>query len=334
MIDTAAREGYWDAVATSDPLRAGRVAADLVASGTPLPTVLDDLVAAAQLRVGDLWAANEWSVAREHAATAVGEHVVRRLRRDLEAQATARRTGAPLLMVCAEKEWHALPALLLTTRLEHAGHRVVYLGPDVSTTALQIAIDEHNPRATLVSASLSSSLFFARRHVETSTSVGVPVVVGGAAFDPGGVRAQRLGATAHAASASVLARRLPDLPARVRPAPPLTSDSAREAYALVPGLSVVAEALVSRARDGGSGAAVVAVADQVPHLLGTLVAALLLDDPAIMAEGRSWLRAVAEARPGAAAAVDRLWEELGRHVRDFPQAYDLLRAPGETRTHN
>ena len=66
-------EEYLTAIAVGD--RAG--ALDLVrrlqrAGASPLE-VMTDVIAPAQARVGELWATDAWSVAQEHAATAVSE---------------------------------------------------------------------------------------------------------------------------------------------------------------------------------------------------------------------------------------------------------------------
>jgi hypothetical protein len=70
-------------------------------------------VVAAQLRVGELGAGHQWTVAREHAATAVAETVVRRLADDLPEPAD----GPSYVVACVEREWHALPALVVSTIL-------------------------------------------------------------------------------------------------------------------------------------------------------------------------------------------------------------------------
>ena len=68
---------YWAAVESADERAALALATSARDRGVPLEDVLQQLVVAAQLRVGELWADNIWTVAREHAATAVGEVVVR-----------------------------------------------------------------------------------------------------------------------------------------------------------------------------------------------------------------------------------------------------------------
>lgn len=318
MIGPDAARAYWDAVERNASAEAYAVAESALASGATVPEVLDRLVADAQRRVGELWASDAWTVAREHAATAVGEHVVERLR------ATLRQPELrdPLVVVSAEREWHGLPALLLTARLEFEGRSIVHLGADVSTVALQMAVDDHAPRAVLVSASLSSSLVFARRHVETATAAGVPVVVGGTAFDAAGKRAERIGATAYASSANDVAPLIGDLPAQVEPVLPLRSEAAREAYALSTGAGATAGRVQARLAQLGVQRAQI-ISDQLLHVVGALGAALLTDDPTILTDARDWLADVGRAR-GAEDAVRAMWAGLAIQCTEFPHARALV----------
>jgi len=330
-VQPAAAARYWDAVSRNDGGEAQAVALEALHAGVPMPTLLDGLVGAAQRRIGDLWASNDWSVAREHAATAVSEQVVRSLREEqarLSAASRVARRERPLLVVCAEREWHALPAMMLAASLEHAGHTVHYLGADVSTTALQGALLENAPRAVLVSASLSSSLVYVRRHVEAATSVAVPVVVGGSAFDRDGVRALRLGATAFAASGAELETTLAGLPTYVEPVGPLRDDAALEAYAIMAELPSFTADTVARIRTDATvdGAAVEAIADQVPHVFGSVAGALLTADPTIVAEITGWLDDVSRARAGDTATTRAVWSAVERQLGEFPRALDLVRS--------
>ncbi|GAB3080912.1 cobalamin-dependent protein [Nocardioides zeae] len=328
MVATAVQDRYWDRVVHNDGAGARAIVDTVLTDGTPLDGILTGLVGDAQRRVGSLWAADEWTVAREHAATAVNEQVVQHLRRRIrswrdDAAVRAARGTPPLLVVCAEREWHALPALMLTARLESEGYAVAYLGADVSTLALQRAIADHEPRVTLVSASLSSSLVFVRRHVETATASGVPVVVGGAAFDPAGLRARRIGATAQALDPADVGSLLATLPRRVPAVPPLRTDAAREAFALLAAVGPHTDAVTQRvARRGGPGTT--AVLDQVPHVLGALAAALLTDDASIVSETRTWLDAVGDARRCERSTLAEVWAAVTEQVADYPLGRRML----------
>src|SRR5690606_8203008 len=111
---TAPVEEYLAAVAVGDRAGALEVVRRLQHGGASPLTVMTDVVAPAQQQVGELWATDAWSVAQEHAATAVSEAVLGLLGAQIPAP---RDTTAPVVVSCVEQEWHALPALLVAEHL-------------------------------------------------------------------------------------------------------------------------------------------------------------------------------------------------------------------------
>lgn len=322
-------EDYWAAVARGDERGAQAVALGVRDAGGSLEAVLRDLVVQAQLRVGELWATNRWTVPREHAATAVGESVVRRLAADLVEPTD----GPRLLVACVEREWHALPALVLATTLRARGERVTYLGASSTRDQLVSRIVDQGPRAVLLSASLSSSLPRARRHIDAVRGTGTPVVVGGRAFDTAGVRARRLGATAYAATPEDLLDVLPSLPHHVPFSTPLRHAAAAEARGIQSGAESISRDVTAELRhrlrleatpgpDGWTGVLV----GHVPHVVDSLAGALLVEDPTVMSEARTWLTDVLAGRGADPGAVDLLWTTLADRLRDYPEALGLLEA--------
>ncbi len=113
---------YDAALSRGDTAAVTGLVAHMLASGSEPVSVLTDVVAAAQREVGKRWQRGEWSVAEEHAATAmaisatkvVAEHV-RRLPV----------TRGIVIVACAEREWHALPAMIIdcALRARRLGHR-------------------------------------------------------------------------------------------------------------------------------------------------------------------------------------------------------------------
>lgn len=328
-IDEGTRSAYWQAVSDGDDYAARRVAEEALAAGAH-PGSLLDLVVQGQVCVGSLWARNEWTVAREHAATAAGEAVVRLL-----ATHVPEPVGGPLVVVaCVEREWHAMPALVVAQRLRLSGLRVDHLGASVSRDQLVSHIVDHGPRAALLSASLSSTLPRVRRHVEAVRGTGTPVVLGGRAFDAAGVRARRLGATAHAADPAEIPGLLASLPRHVTAAPPLRHPSAVEARSVISIAEEVARD-VSAALRKGWGLAQESLDDTpddwravlttfVPHVVDSLVGALLTEDPSVLDETRGWLQDVLVQRGSPDGTVADLWSALRERLRDHPEALGLL----------
>ena len=323
---------YWAAVDASDDADATAGALAARDRGVPLEDVLTGLVVAAQLRVGELWAGNQWTVAREHAATAVAETVVHRLSDDLPEP-----TLGPLYVVaCVEREWHALPALVVSTILRAAGYRTLYLGASASRDELVARILDTGPRLVMLSASLTSSLPRVRRHIEAVRGTGTPTLVGGHAFDTGGVRAHRLGATAYAVNVAEAAAMLEAIPRHVPEAPPLRHAGALEAREIAAQSDEVARDVMSATDlalglSGGGEAAVspddwrVVLATFVPHVVDSLVGALLTEDPTVVTETRAWLGDVLTRRGGDPVSLDALQQALAARLREYPEALRMLR---------
>jgi methanogenic corrinoid protein MtbC1 len=324
---------YWSAVSRADDDEAVAGALALRNRGVPLEQILNGLVVATQLRVGELWADNAWSVAREHAATAIAEHVVARLAEDLPEPTT----GPVHLVACVEREWHALPALVVATALRSEGHRVDYLGASVPRDRLVARISERAPDVVLLSASMTSSLVRVRREIEAVRETGTPVLVGGHAFDAEGLRARRLGATGFAPSVDEAIAQLRRLPTRVIAALPLVHPAALEAAELTGHIDELARDVMSATdhalgvTGGGEDALPpddwrVVLATFVPHVVESVVGALLTDDPRVMAETRAWLAGVLIRRGADPRAVPTLDRALVECLREHPEALRILAA--------
>jgi methanogenic corrinoid protein MtbC1 len=300
---------------------------DLRARGEDVSGLIQRLLAPAQLRVGELWASDAWSVAQEHAATAISEAVLTSLATDAAATRTPS-GGATLVVTCVEQEWHALPALMVAEHLREEGFAVSYLGANTPVHALVGHVHEVGPRAVLLSCSLSPFLPLLRRQLEAVRETGTPVVVGGSAFDRAGRRARVLGATAFSPSASGLADLVRGLPAAVPPAPPLAHPGAGEAYAVSADREMIADDVGRGVRHRlGSGDApwLQVLDDQLPHLVGTVAGALVTDDAGIVGEALDWLGGVLRSRHAPEGLDAALRGSLTTALRDLPVASRMLR---------
>ena len=149
-------------------------------------TLIQRLLAPAQLRVGELWVSDTWSVAQEHAATAISESVLTSLAVERERQARPARGRAALIVSCVEQEWHALPALMVAEHLRAEGFARQLPRRELLRAGPGPARPRARPGAVLLSCSLSAFLPLVRRQVEAVRETGTPVVVGGSAFDAEG----------------------------------------------------------------------------------------------------------------------------------------------------
>jgi methanogenic corrinoid protein MtbC1 len=338
---TAATEELWSrqvddylaALERGDRGRALGQVRELRQRGHDVLTLIHRVLAPAQLRVGELWATDTWSVAQEHAATAISEAVLNGLaiERELEQGPPA---GASVVVSCVEQEWHALPALMVAEHLRAEGLPVSYLGANSSAQGLVRHVHEVGPSAVLLSCSLSSFLPLVRRQVEAIRETGTPVVVGGAAFDADGRRAEAIGATAFARSAAGVADVVRRLPTAVPPAEPLTHPGAEEAFVVFGDREALADeterhllqALARRGDEVASDTWLRVLDDQLPHVVGCIAGALVTGDRSVVTDALGWVDTVLtnrEAPPGTGTA---LRTALGEAVHDLPVASRMLAA--------
>ena len=322
ITGSAEAEEYWRHVEADDLVGAADLAVGLVEEGWSVTDVVEHLVTPTQHHVGLLWARDRWSVSREHAATALNEAVVRRV-------GSIRRIGQAslqrpeVLVVCAESEWHSLSALAVTALLNDSDIPAVFLGADVQVPIVHHEAVRLNTRAVLISASLASSLPYVQRLVAVVRSARVPVVVGGAAFDPDGLRAAALGATASAATGSQLPDVLRDLPAYTDPMPDEQNEAHVEADQLTARRRELAATTIASLQHVQTAAWRDFVADQLPHLLGALEAALLVNDPGLVSQAWDWFDDVMAARDGEGVAA-LVRKAVCDAVREFPLASRMM----------
>jgi methanogenic corrinoid protein MtbC1 len=202
-------ERYFQTVADVDAVGATDVVMNLLESGAPAAQITGEVLGAAQVRVGELWEQGVWSVADEHAATAVTETALAAL-----AAATTRRSGAQrhVVMACAEGEWHTLPARMAASIVAaSADVRVTMLGPSLPAGHLRRRLGAGNVTLLALSCTLPTNLIGAARSIAAAHDAGVPVIAGGRAFGQTSRRAEAIGADAWAADGSDLVGPVPNL---------------------------------------------------------------------------------------------------------------------------
>jgi methanogenic corrinoid protein MtbC1 len=201
---------YFRAVETFD----GRGATDLVIGlfdkGTPIASIATDILAPAQVRVGQLWESGEWSVADEHAATSITEGALSAL-----THTSTPRRGAHtrhVAVACPEGEWHSLPARMAVAVAGASGQvRATMLGVSLTAEQLRRRLWAGDIDVLALSCTMPTNLIGAARCIAAAHDLGVPVVVGGRAFGESPHRAQALGADSWAPDAEALLGPVPDL---------------------------------------------------------------------------------------------------------------------------
>ncbi|WP_320782102.1 B12-binding domain-containing protein [Streptomyces sp. CRN 30] len=331
------RDRLWHAVALGDEHAAVDVVHDGLADGADRETLLMDVIAAVQERVGVEWAADRITVAQEHAATAINERVVAALvhRRSSEAARPAHR--GRVTVACVDGEWHAFPARLVSEVLSLRGWRVDYLGAQTPTPHLVAHLHHTVPDAVLLSGSITTHLPTAHAAITACQAIGVPVLAGGRAFGPDGRYARALGADAWAqdarGAADVLAAGLS------RPDPAV----ARQAVDDLPHLSDQEYTMVVRshgrlvrqtladleaafpAMRGYDAAQRERTAEDIAHIVDFLATALYVDDAGAFVAFLDWTADILEARNVPARSLVTGLDLLAGQLRDFPRTLDLLR---------
>lgn len=322
---------YDAALARGDAAAVTGLVADLLEAGAEPVAVLTDVVAAAQREVGNRWQRGEWSVAEEHAATALAisaTKVVAAHVRDVPV------TRGSVLVACAEREWHALPAMIIDCALRAHGWDTTLLGASTNPLRLNQYLHDLGPEAVAVSCSVLGSLATCRRFIEATTASGVPILVGGPAFGGDDLRARALGATAWARDAHHAVVAMDGLPAVVAPATPLPSGPAAEQAAL----EEDHRRLVALLRERWSLAAavttpdpdclhsVIDIADDVLHqTLHAVSAALLTGDHRPLPETAEWVDDLLRTRGADQMMFDELVGVLVEAMRDYPLAGALVK---------
>ncbi|HSE71172.1 MAG TPA: cobalamin-dependent protein [Nocardioidaceae bacterium] len=317
---------YLDLLGSGDRASALAFVRELRASGMSALEVMNTVVAPAQFRIGELWAEDAWSVAQEHAATAVSEAVLNVLAADTPRPPA---DSSPVLVSCVEQEWHALAALLVAEHLRSNQMAVSYLGANASAEHLVRHIHAVGPRAVALSCSLSASLPRVRRQIEAVRETGTPVVVGGAAFDTEGRRAAVLGASGFARTGADAVRVVQDLPSAVAPAPPLTHPGADEAWIVHADRESIAAQIRQRVLeahtldDDTATGWRQALSDHLPHLVGSVAGALISDDPRVLHESLAWTDMVLDHRSAPDGLPAELRGLLAESMRELPVASRL-----------
>jgi methanogenic corrinoid protein MtbC1 len=316
-------------VGDGDEFAAVEVVRSLLDAGQPAQRILIDLIARTQEQVGRLWAADEWSIAREHAATAVSERAVS----TLAAHTVVRPTRGRVTIACVDGEWHSLPVRLLAEMLRLDGWRTDFLGANVPGPHLVTHLHQTGPDAVALSCMLATRLPRAHAAITACRTAGIPVIAGGRGFGPGGRYARHLGADAWAAEAeTAVARLAQNWPPPMRD-PQVSARLGDDEYTYVvrqrPALIGTAMGRLAgdypAVRDYDQ-RQIDATAEDLGHLVDFLAAALYVSETTIFTDFVDWTREVLAARQVPPAALRAGLHLVREQLRDFPAALAVLDA--------
>ncbi|GGN66989.1 cobalamin-binding protein [Actinoplanes lobatus] len=333
-VDFLVTDRYLGLVADSDEAGAIELVGELHDRGVPAERIIVDLIGGTQLRVGELWAANEWSVAREHAATAVSERALA----TVAAHTTTREPRGRITLACVDGEWHGMPARMLAELLRLDGWRVDFLGASVPGRHLITHLHQTGPDAVALSCTIPTRLPRAHAEITACRAAGVPVIAGGRGCGPGGRYAARLGAHAWAGSGEeAVARLTTDWPPRtVTGFPAVGTDGhlgGDEEYThLVRGrpelIATAMERLTTAypAAHEYDAAQTESTVEDIGHIVDFLAAALYVGEQEIFTDFIVWTSGVLASRGVPPAALRTGLRLIHDQLTDFPAAVAMLDA--------
>ncbi|MEU4834359.1 cobalamin B12-binding domain-containing protein [Streptosporangium sp. NPDC023615] len=321
-------ESYLECVGRADEFAAIDLVLGLLRAGADPERLLLGLIAPAQRRIGELWAAGEWSVAREHGATAVSERAVAAI----IAHVRPRPTRGRVTVACTDGEYHALPTRLLAEVLRLRGWRIDFLGANVPGPHLITHLHQSGPDVVALGCALTTRLPRAHATITACQAVGVPVMAGGGGFGANGRYARLLGADAWAPTADAAADRLeregvPALPAAPGALAHLGDEEythlrRRRAELLERAMATLACVYAPLAAYGPR--QLEATAEDLGHLIDFLAAALYVDDAPVFTDFIGWTGSVLGARGVPAEALRVGLRVFHDELRDFPRARHML----------
>ncbi|MCO8271234.1 cobalamin-dependent protein [Actinoplanes sp. TRM 88003] len=316
-------------VGDGDEYGAVEIVGDLLDDGVAPQRIMIDLIAGTQARVGELWAANEWSVAREHAATAISERALAAV----AARTTVRPSRGRVTIACVDGEWHALPTRILAEMLRLDGWRVDFLGANVPGPHLITHLHQTGPDVVALSCMIATRLPRAHAAITACKAAGVPVIAGGRGFGPGGRYAQLLGADAWAAGAEEAVHRLARNWPPYSPDPQLSAFLGDEEYTyVVRNRGELISTAMSRLTEAYPAMReynqrqLDSTAEDMAHIADFLAAALYVSETAIFTDFVSWTNGVLQARGVPPVALRVGLESVRAQLRDYPRATAVLDA--------
>ncbi|WP_431239545.1 cobalamin B12-binding domain-containing protein [Mycolicibacterium aichiense] len=317
---------YQHALASRNRAQATGVVTQLLTDGVDPVTILTDVIATSQREVGMRWQRAEWTVADEHAATAISVAATGAVAEYVNAIPLR---GRSVLVACAEREFHELPAMIIGCALRAHGWETTVLGAATSPMRLSQHLVDHGHDAVAISCSVLGALPTTRRFIEAATAAGVPTLVGGPAFGYDDVRARALGATAWAPSAHAAVAAMEGLPTVSGVLPEISPAASAEQAQLDLHHRRIVEFLSERwslTRESQNTVFANLTRDILNQALHALSAALLTGDPRPIAETAWWIDDVLQARSADPASVAELANLLADSLDDYPLARDLVRA--------
>jgi MerR family transcriptional regulator, light-induced transcriptional regulator len=186
MIEEAVYRHYFQALVSGDRSRCTETVSRLIEKNIPVETMYSDLFQKSLYRIGELWEQNRISVAVEHLATAITEHLLSQIYPRLLADRQPNNRRA--IVSCSVNEYHQVGARMVADIMESRGWDVWFLGANTPASDLLEMIQEKNPDILGLSLSIYFNMAPLVKVIETVRAHyrDLDIVVGGQAFRWGG----------------------------------------------------------------------------------------------------------------------------------------------------
>jgi methanogenic corrinoid protein MtbC1 len=286
---TEARVDYVQAAIVGDRPAVARIVGELMAAGYEPRQLVHELFVPVQRTVGAMWADHRCTVGQEHTITGITESVMAAALVGYEPPADK----GHIVMVCAEGEWHTLPARMAGELFVQQGWRVTFLGGALPADHLRTYLADLDADAVGVSCTLPSNLPGAARSIATARAAGHTVIAGGGGFGVTPLRAHRLGADGWIGTMEAefdLTSALFDevLPPVVE-GPWRTLDESRP-HVVEKALGWLADRQPSLVAPSAEGLAHMRA--DLDHAVQFTVASMVCNDPSVLSEYAAWLHQV------------------------------------------
>lgn len=181
MIDNALYQNYFASLLAGDKKRCLIIVQDLLEKNVEIRELYAQLFQRSMYKVGELWEANEISIAREHLATSITERMLNATYPYIFA---GRDMGKKVLVSCAANEYHQIGGKMVADIFESHGWDSQFLGANTPIKELLRLTDEMSPDLIALSVAVSFNLPVLKSTVEAiQTEFGsLDIFVGGHAF--------------------------------------------------------------------------------------------------------------------------------------------------------
>lgn len=328
----AATGDYLRALSRQDRSAAVAIATRAADARASVADVIEQMLAPAQAEVGVRAQRDYWSIADEHAATAITEVVLGVLA--LRQPAPVPRP-ASICVTTPAGEWHGLAARMVAESLRARGWDAIFLGTDLPDDHLRRFLSRVEPAVQLLSCTMPAGLPQLARSLDAAAEAGVPTIVGGFACGTDDRRARAVGANAWApdpVTAHLLLGRWIDEGAA--PPPAHRAGLPEDYLDLVGRRSRLVDRLADRTEASLApvGAPPPAIRQIGAQLIDALAASLFVDDPQLLRGHVDWLVETLDARRLPADAVRALLDVLHESLAGIPRAERFTAAGLEPRS--